>query len=107
MGVRVRWFPAETIEEYWMHDKNYPYSYRGWFEEGAVDIGYQFNGFHVDESTLGPLVESGVLTKILSGVTENIGIFAPDYAPIHHPGIRDFSFMKGNTEAKAHFIQDS
>jgi len=29
MGVRVRWFPAETIEKYWMHDKNYPYSYRG------------------------------------------------------------------------------
>jgi len=61
----------------------------------------------VDESTLGPLVESGVLTKMLSGVTENIGIFAPDYAPVHHPGIRDFAFINSNVEAKAHFIQDS
>jgi len=107
MGVRVSWFPAQTVEEYWMHDKNYPYSYREWFETGAADIGYQFNGFHVDDSTLGPLVESGVLTKILSGVIENIGVFAPDYAPKIHPGIRDFAFIKSNTEAKAHFIRDS
>jgi len=107
MGVRVRWFPAETVEEYWMHDKNYPYSYREWFEGGSVDIGYQFNGFHVDDSTLGPLIESGVVTKLLSGVIENIGVFAPEYAVNTHPGIRDFAFIKSNIKAKANFIQDS
>jgi len=107
MGVRVRWFPAETVEEYWMHDKNYPFSYREWFEGGSADIGYQFNGFHVDDSTLGPLVESGVVTKLLSGVVENIGIFAPEYTVDSHPGMRDFAFIKSDIQAKANFIQDS
>jgi len=107
MGVRVKWFPADTLEGYWAYDKNYPYSYHGWFKGGDIDIGYQFNGFHVDDSTIGPLVESGVLTKMLSGVVENIGIFVPDYVPEDHPGMRDFAFIRSNVEVKSKLIQDS
>jgi len=107
MGVDVSWYPADNIEEYWEHDTNYPYSYREWFEAGSIDIGYQFNGFHVEDKTLGPLVDSGVLAKSLSGVVENIGCFVPDYVPLEHPGVRDFTFLKNNTEVRASFIRDN
>jgi len=105
MGVKVKWFPTDSMAEYWNYDTDYPNSYRVWFEKHNIDIAFMMGAYHT-KGPLSKMLYDGTLISNTIGVKETIGFFYPKYMAEEMLGLH-WRYLRGNKEARENLTLDA